>query len=452
MRIHSKALLLGLTLLMSACGAAYISPAVRDTLAAGAEVTVVPLTAAVARAANASDYRPADLPPAFYNVAGATPAQTGAGALPTPPSAPETRPAALITRLPPAVAAQPYTIGVGDVLVLATPQEGSTVEALSGLLAAQNRRQGYTVQDDGAIAIPDVGRIAVQGLTLDGAEDAVFEALVANQIDPAFSLEVAEFNSRRISIGGAVKDPGVVHIGLTPLHLDEALAQAGGVTAPDPDSTRVRLYRDGALYQVPLTALFSATGLQKIPLVAGDSVFVDTAFDLAQAQAYFEEQIRLVQTRGQARSQALSQLQTEFNIRRAALADQRGAFQTRLELGAEPRAYVYLAGEVSRQARLPLPFGRQASLADILYEGGGFSVETGNPSRVYVLRGSEDLSTVTAYQLNARNAAALLVATRFEMRPNDIIFVAEQPITRWNRVLRQFIPSLITTAAASTNN
>jgi len=44
------------------------------------------------------------------------------------------------------------------------------------------------------------------------------------------------------------------------------------------------------------------------------------------------------------------------------------------------------------------------------------------------------------------------LATRFEMRPNDIVFVEEQPITKWNRAIQQVIPSLIfSTARVATN-
>ena len=77
---------------------------------------------------------------------------------------------------------------------------------------------------------------------------------------------------------------------------------------------------------------------------------------------------------------------------------------------------------------------------------------TGNPSQVYVLRGSDDpreFGAVTAWNLDARNAANLILATRMELRPNDIIFVAEQPVTRWNRVITQITPSIISSVASS---
>jgi len=35
-----------------------------------------------------------------------------------------------------------------------------------------------------------------------------------------------------------------------------------------------------------------------------------------------------------------------------------------------------------------------------------------------------------------------------ELRPNDIIFVAEQPVTKWNRTVSQIGPSFIQAFAA----
>ena len=72
-----------------------------------------------------------------------------------------------------------------------------------------------------------------------------------------------------------------------------------------------------------------------------------------------------------------------------------------------------------------------------------------------MLRGSPDpreFGALTAWQLDGRNAANFLLATRFQLRPNDVIFVAEQPVTKWNRVITQITPSLINTAAAQSLN
>lgn len=333
-------------------------------------------------------------------------------------------------RLPPQQASQPYQIGVGDVVRLTTPEEGART---------------FNVQDAGAIAIPGVGRVAVSDRSLTDAEAALFQRFVENQRDPGFALDIAEFKARRVSIGGAVAQPSVIALTLNPLTLQQALATVGGVSDAAGDFASVRIYRNGQHYQIPASQLFGDRALPQITLVAGDSVFVDTAFDLNQAEAYFGEQIRLSEARQSARVQALRELEAEVGLRRASLTEARDTFEQRLELGGVDRDYVYLTGEVVRQTRFPLPFGGTASLADALYADGGFETETGNPGQIYILRGNESGSRITAWQLDARNAAALVLATRMELRPNDIIFIAEQPVTRWNRVVQQIVPSLINT-------
>ena len=296
------------------------------------------------------------------------------------------------------------------------------------------------VQDDGAVAIPNVGRVRIAHMTVDQAEATLFQAFVGNQIDPTFSLEVAEFNAHRVSIGGAVANPAIAAIKLTPLYLDEVIAAAGGITASDQDHASVRLYRDGSLYQIPLQRLYSDPKLMKTPLLANDSIFVDTEYDLARAQAYFEQQILLDDARRQSRELAVQELLTEVSLRRANLEEARSNFQVRSDFGANDQDHVYLTGEVKTQMRFTLPYEQRASLADALYGAGdGVLVRTGDISEIYVLRASPDpreFGAVTAWHLDARNAANLTLATRFELRPDDIIFVAEQPVTRWNRVIQ----------------
>ena len=381
-------------MLLASCGAIYIVPDVSEQFTESA-VTIAPLTAGNIADANRSKYRPRSLPPVFFQNS-VTRAPQIAGS------------ANISTRLPPPTLQTPYEIGIGDVLVLATAQSARTIEELSGLLAAQNSRQGYTVQDDGAITIPDVGRVQLEGLDLEAAEAEVFQALVSSQLDPTFSIEVAEFNSKRVTIGGAVLQPQVLPITLTPLTLQEAVAAAGGTTALDPGSAVVRLFRDGNPYQLPFA------DLQKLDIILlpSDSIVVEPLFQPELA---------------------------------------RGDFQARLEADAVERDFVYLTGEVTEQGRFPLPFGRQATLADALYAQGGALSETGNPAEIYLLRGHID-GQVTAFHLNARNPVNLLNATKLELRPNDIVFVSQQPVTRWNRVVQQLVPSLIISGATAATN
>lgn len=438
-----RALLVCLAVALSGCGVAFQTSAVRESH--DANVRVVPLTPETVLEANRSSYDPQRLPEAYSLIAGGAGQPRGIGSLPEPVLAPEERPVGFEMRLPEAAQPRPYRIGVGDVVLLSTPQAETSVEALSGLLAAQTRRQGYTVQDDGAIAIPDVGRIVLGGLTLEEAEDAVFRQLVNARIDPAFSLEVAEFNSQRVAVGGGVTSPGTVPIALQPLYLDQAIAQVGGITVDDTSVAVIRLYRNGSLYQIPVDELYGRSGLRRILLRDGDTIFVDTAYDLDRAQEYFAQQITLLDLRQRARTQALQELQLEMNVQRSALAESRGNFEARLEFGAVDRDYVYIIGEVGTQARFALPFENSAVLADALLESGGVTAGTGNPGQIYVLRGApdpRDFASMTAFHLDAANATNFLLATRLELRPGDVIFVAERPITSWNRAISQILPSV----------
>jgi len=430
--------------LPAACGVVYQSPSVRQASGTDVDVREVELTPETVLLANRSAYSPRDLPREFYTNATAREGR-GLETLPEAPDAPDERPASLELREPPQITPGPYEIGVGDVVLLATRQAGESVEQLSGLLAAQQQRQGYVVSDEGTISIPDIGRVEIAGLTLEEAQDRVFRFLLDNQVDPAFSLEVAEFNSQRVTVGGAVQQSARVPITLVPLTLGDALTATGGITVRDEEFASIRVYRDGTLYQIPYQDYLERPDLRELRLRNGDAVFVDIRFDLDRAFEFYRQEVDVIRLRSQARQDVLGLMSTEMSMRRAQLDERRSNFEARMEFGAEARDYIYLAGEVAEQARVPLPFAQTTTLADVIYDGGGFPTQTGNPANIYVLRPSNDpaeFGAVTAWHLNARNAVNISLATRMEMRPNDIVFVEEQPITKWNRVVSQVVPSL----------
>lgn len=447
--------LLSTALVTAGCGITYHSPSVKEA-AAGVAVREIPLTAQSVLVANRSSYTPKSLPAAFYQTAGGGSLRFG-GALPDEPFVPEETPGTLQLRPPPQILPETYRIGVGDVVLLATKSVGNTVEELTGLLAAQNRRQGYTVRDDGRIAIPEIGQIDIAGLTVEEAEARIFEILVRNQIDPAFSLEVSEFNSQRVVVGGAVGNSTLLPITLRPLTLSEALAAAGGVQLANDEFGSIRIYRNGTLYQIPIRDYYSDASLQRRILLDGDAVYVDTTYDLQQALLFYQQRLDVIAQRNQARAQALAELQAEVGLRRSALDEQRSNFGARAEYGAVERDYVYLTGEVAKQSRFALPYGQKATLADALYDSGGYSNATGSSRHIYVLRASDnpaEFGAVTAWHLDASNAVNLTLAARMEMRPNDIIFIEEQPVTKWGRSLQQtfgLIGAAVSTANAAGN-
>ena len=76
--------------------------------------------------------------------------------------------------------------------------------------------------------------------------------------------------------------------------------------------------------------------------------------------------------------------------------------------------------------------------ADILFvEDGALNNNLAQRSEVYLLRGRKPSK---AYHLDAQNVSRLLVAAKTELRPNDIIFVAQRPIISFARTLAEITP------------
>lgn len=424
---------------LAACGVIYTSPFVGSGRPQSAfattefDVAEVLLTPETVKAANLAPYVPPRLPAAFSPEV----IQSAKANLPAVvPEITTTQPRFGRTslgpdRLPPITAPQPYRIGISDELLLSVNASTTALEDLPALISAQNSRQGYIVQDDGAIAIPDAGRVPVAGLTLEQAEAEIFQVLVSAGIDPSFTLEVIGFNSQRVSISGEVVQSQLLPIGLRPLYLHEAIQQAGGINAIDDAVVKVQLFRDGEVYQVGGERLLSDPEARRIVLRDGDSVYVASTIP-GEIPATTDLELR----RQQLRLQQEAQVESEF-------ARDRDLFNQRLQLGAVLRPRAFLVGETNNQV-IDLPFENQLTLAQVVASA-RINIQTADYGAIYVIRLPTDPAldgSVTAYRLDAENATNLALAVNFLIRPNDVIFIQEQPITSWNRALSQILPNI----------
>jgi len=459
---------LGLGLALGACATVYTSPEISDGSVFGdsgtdLKVSIVKLTFESTTKANLTQYVPQRLPLGFQPeaVERLVERQIGVPRIAPAPSTvtrPNRRPGFIPDNLPPIEPPAPYTIGVADVLLLSANVSNATVDQLPALISAQSKRQGFVVQDDGAIAIPDAGRVRVAGLTMQEAEAVIFQTLVAAGIDPSFSFEIAEFNSQRISVAGEVRAPQLVPITLKPLYLHEAISAAGGLAVADPDVAKVQLVRSGTTYQISVNRFLDDPLLRQVVMRDGDSVYVVSEFREERAQQLFQEQLNLRQQQineATFRFQALTAENQATQNEISKLEIERQIFKDRVELGAVKRDYAYLTGEAVVPLRFPLPFETKATLADVLFENRGLNINFADYSEIYVLRRStnpEEAGSVTAYNLDASNAANLALASMFDIHAGDVVFVAEQPITAWNRTISQALPNLFISAASIATN
>lgn len=447
---------------LAGCGVFYTSPSVSDGRFKTTDlaVEVVPVTYETTLKANLMPNVPARLPvgfqpDAFDHMAAEPLHMPELAPIPHPASRPGLRPGAIPDRLPPFGTPEPYRIGVADVLLLSVSTAGTTLEELPGLISAQSKRQGFVVQDDGAIAIPDAGRVPVAGLTMESAEAAIFRALVSAGIDPSFSLEIAEFNSQRVAIGGQVRQPKLVPITLKPLFLHEAISSAGGLMGETPEFAKIIMTRDGETYQISAQRFIDDPAIRQIVLRGGDSLYVEAEFNEERARAHFQELLAIRSEQQQGVLFQLQNQQAQTQLQRNRIDEmnaRRQLFLDRVELGAVERGFAYVTGEVPVPRRVALPFENTSSLADVLFADGGRGVDIqfGDYGEIYVLRrpsDPEEAGSLLAFHLNANNAANLTLASMFQMHPGDIVFVAEQPVTAWNRALSQVLPNIFTSIA-----
>lgn len=137
----------------------------------------------------------------------------------------------------------------------------------------------YRVQPDGTIDFPYLDRIQVAGLEPQEIVDLLKKELVEKKIliDPQVTLIVTQYNSKKVSIVGAVGKPGSLPW-TEGMKLVDAISAVGGLNAIA-DGDHVRITRLVGPNKT-VTAIVSVDDitdgkLGDIPLQAGDTIKVD---------------------------------------------------------------------------------------------------------------------------------------------------------------------------------
>lgn len=286
----------------------------------------------------------------------------------------------VISVKPPASGPAPiYRIGVGDVLQYARLMP--TVSS-TGTVTDEYSVRALPVTAEGYVSIVEVGRVDVAGKTIAEAEEAISAALLREGVDPRFEVSVAQFNSQKIYLGG-IEAASVLPFTDRPLALDELLSSAGTKLEPGSDKV-VKIFRDGTEYRLSARDTLTRAGQPRYFLYPGDRIYVEN-------MVYRPET-------------------------------------------------VILTGEVGSQSLFPISAEARQTLSDAMFSRGATALFTSDTSQVYLIRRNGE--EATAYHLDASNPARLSIAGEVELRPQDIIFISEQPVTRYNRVLQQVLGAL----------
>jgi polysaccharide export outer membrane protein len=287
-----------------------------------------------------------------------------------------------------AVRREEYLIGPGDVIqVIVWDHPELTIPAGSFRDAETS---GQQVGEDGYMYYPYVGMIKAEGMNVAALRDILTSRLSRYIQNPQLDVRVVGFRSQRVYVVGEVNTPGVLPLNDLPMTIADAISLSGGLT-PTAWKSGINVSRNGTVYEIDLRALYDyADSTQNLMLKHGDIVNV---LDRSQQKVFVMGEVR------------------------------------------NPRSVEIINGELTLSAAIG--------------EVGGFNQNTANPSAIYVIRGS-DSDDPQIFHLDAEFATGMLLAERFDMRAQDVVFVDTAGISQWNRVITQLLPSL--TVVGTVNN
>jgi protein involved in polysaccharide export with SLBB domain len=158
------------------------------------------------------------------------------------------------------------TVGPGDVFEVSVLGEKDLVKE-------------YRVQPDGSVDFPYLDRVVVRDLEPQQIEERIKSELIERKIltNPQVTLVVKQYNSKKVSVIGAVQKPGSLPW-TEGMKLIDAISLAGGLT-PLANGDRVRLTRIVSGSQTA-TATVSVDDISEgrmadLLLQAGDTIKVD---------------------------------------------------------------------------------------------------------------------------------------------------------------------------------
>ncbi|WP_322042727.1 polysaccharide biosynthesis/export family protein [Paraburkholderia sp. J67] len=263
---------------------------------------------------------------------------------------------------------------------------GTTGGASSGGGSGETAGNGgfqVRVAPDGTIFFPRIGRMKVVDMTTQEVREAVKEGLQKTIREPQVDVRVSGFNSKSIQMTGQVHVPQAEAITDTPLTILDAFNRAGG-SLDDADLQNIGVMRGGTRYTVDVASILE-TGDQNQNVVLQDGDIVD------------------VPNRANSR--------------------------------------VFVLGEISKPTSLPMNRGR-LTLADAITDAGSIDPKTSDPRLIYVIRGADKSYKPEIFRLDMTQVDSVLLMTKFELKPRDVVYVQVSNTARFNRVLDQITPTL----------
>ena len=240
----------------------------------------------------------------------------------------------------------------------------------------------YKIDQEGMIDLPFIGKIKMNDLTLNEAQNLLIQVIKGFYKNPDLQINIKEFNSNKVYIVGAVRNQITIPLNQQPLTLIEAAIKANfNPSAIDKlYGTSGLLRREGKVYKINLTNTFKNTDeKENFFLKRNDVIFIDKNSNS-----------------------------------------------------------IHVFGEVTKPGTY---FPDLNYTLTELISSVGINQLTANAKKVYVIREKlESFLEVDVFQLDIRNPINLIAGKKFKIKKGDIIFVPPAEITKWNRTISLLVP------------
>ena len=175
-----------------------------------------------------------------------------------------------------------YLVSTGDILSIVVFGQNEFFPVAN--IGGNNPYTSRLVDQNGEIFFPYAGTIKVSGKTFSEIRKDITKGLSKTFNDPQVDVSIFEFNkNRNVYVLGEVKSPKSVQVGLVPLTLAEAIAQADGLSAGTSNGNRIFVIRGkdedygGKIFQASLQNSSQLVSAGQFQLLPGDIVFIGAA-------------------------------------------------------------------------------------------------------------------------------------------------------------------------------
>ena len=262
-----------------------------------------------------------------------------------------------------------YVIGTSDVIEI-------------DLTDSDDVDGSYIIDTEGMIDLPFIGKVKINNLTLDQAQNTLSSVIGKFYKNPDLQITISEYNSSKAFILGAVRNQITINLDQEPIRIIEAAIQADFNPSSENKNfgSKGILRRDNNVYKIDLQNTFkSIDAKENFYLKKDDVIFIDKNSDA-----------------------------------------------------------IHVFGELSKPG-VYYP-SLEYSLTELISTS-GLNQLTANAKKVYVIRENyKKFLSVDVFQLNIKNPISLIAGKKFILHPKDIIFIPPAPIVKWNRAISLLLP------------